>query len=997
MTGSGAGTAEVARGAVPPAGSVPAGSVPASEAADGEALDATIVRLAAADSEVDREQLVQHAVERAGDEEAGSSAFLERLKAESERRWASDPHASLRLAEALIVGARWAAQPRHEALGLMAKADALRFLGRYAESLELFEAAARRFQQLGDEVGWARTRIGGLVSMQRVGKGEEALDVVDRARDVLVRHEEWLRAGGLDLNAAVVSRQLGQYDRALALFERAQTIYESLGEGAAHRVAAAMTNRATVLALRGDFDAALQLYAQARDVFARRGATVSLIRNDLNVAYVHADQGRLTQALRLWGEALDRADRSGLEAEAVATAMGMVECYLALNRSTDALELAHETVARAERGGAATQAARARLLAALAEQRLGRLDRALALVDGAESALRRAGMSVEVAATRLQRARLHLAEEDYRSALGAASDAAAEFRARGMTIREAEAWIAEARALAGLDRGEEAVVLAEAALTRTSERGAGWMAHEGHEVLAQVARRRGDVPAALTHCRAAVESLEATGGQLANALRTAYLGDKLEAYQGAVECCLAVGNTEEALAFLERAKSRALVDFLSRTGEVRLRARDAAEQELVDELSRLRAEHNWFYRRLHGGALPAGVDDTPQGAEAAALRARIADRERRIARLVERLALRAEGEPEGVTPRALVERPTLADRTALVEYFFTPNSSVAFVLASGGGGVRAVPLGTDAGEIERLMFRWQLVLEATARALAAGSPLHGLSNNARSILATLYRMLILPVETHLVGQERLAVVPYGATHAVPFHALFDGRRYLIERMEVTVAPSSSVLALCAGRRRRTAAAALVVACSDGGRLPHAVREAETVAALLGGTHYAEGAATRQAVIDAAPRHAVLHLAAHGESRLDRPAFAHVQLADGQLSAADVFNLRLEGTLVTLSACETGRAVVTGGDELVGLSRGFLYAGASALVQSLWRVDDASTARLMELFYEQLRVGQTAGLALRAAQLWLTDETGGHPYLWAPFQLVGDGAWCWRSN
>jgi CHAT domain-containing protein len=86
-------------------------------------------------------------------------------------------------------------------------------------------------------------------------------------------------------------------------------------------------------------------------------------------------------------------------------------------------------------------------------------------------------------------------------------------------------------------------------------------------------------------------------------------------------------------------------------------------------------------------------------------------------------------------------------------------------------------------------------------------------------------------------------------------------------------------------------------------------------------------------------------------------------------------------------------VVTGGDELIGLSRGFLFAGASALVQSLWRVEDGSTARLMARFYRELAAGRTAAQALRQAQLALIDEPDGAPYFWAPFQVVGDGEWC----
>jgi CHAT domain-containing protein len=134
---------------------------------------------------------------------------------------------------------------------------------------------------------------------------------------------------------------------------------------------------------------------------------------------------------------------------------------------------------------------------------------------------------------------------------------------------------------------------------------------------------------------------------------------------------------------------------------------------------------------------------------------------------------------------------------------------------------------------------------------------------------------------------------------------------------------------------------------------------------------------------------VVHVAAHGEARLDNPAFAHLKLADGQLSMVDVFNLELHGALVTLSACETGRSAVMGGDELVGLSRGFLYAGAATLVQSLWRVEDGSTAELMGRFYAALCTGRPKGEALREAQLALLAADSAHPYSWAPFQLIGD--------
>src|SRR6185436_345910 len=147
--------------------------------------------------------------------------LLVAFKAEAERQWTISPHASLRMAEALILGASLADRPTHHALGLMAKADALRYLGRYPESLEYFESSAQEFLALGDEVGWARTRIGWIHSMHSIGRGEAALPVAQQAHDVLLRYGELVRAAGLAQNEAVVHFRLGNYTTAVEAYDRA--------------------------------------------------------------------------------------------------------------------------------------------------------------------------------------------------------------------------------------------------------------------------------------------------------------------------------------------------------------------------------------------------------------------------------------------------------------------------------------------------------------------------------------------------------------------------------------------------------------------------------------------------------------------------------------------------------------------------------------------------------------------------------------------------------
>jgi CHAT domain-containing protein len=244
-------------------------------------------------------------------------------------------------------------------------------------------------------------------------------------------------------------------------------------------------------------------------------------------------------------------------------------------------------------------------------------------------------------------------------------------------------------------------------------------------------------------------------------------------------------------------------------------------------------------------------------------------------------------------------------------------------------------------------------------------------------------------------------VPQGVLHGIPFAALHDGTRFLVERCEVVLAPSASAVSFCRqprARRETTAASAyLVIAHGGEGLLPGALAEGETVARLFGGTRLFEAEATvahvRQHVRDAE----VVHVAAHGHARPDAPLFSHLRLADGQLTALDCLDLELDCELVTLSACETGHAVVAAGDEPIGLTRSLLYAGARSVIQSLWRVDDDATRRLMSDMYTRLRSGAGRAEALRAAQssFFISRHTDGagprraHPAFWASFSLVGD--------
>jgi CHAT domain-containing protein len=913
---------------------------------------------------------------------------LTALKNESERLLVVDSSAAEHLAEAMFAGAEFASLPRFKALAAMARGDVRRVQGRYADAVALYEEGGQACQALGDHIGWARSRIGWVLASQYCGRGREALPVAEEAYSVLAAAGEHLRAGGLSNNMAAVDYQLGDYAPALAGFDRAiehfQRARRTVGAVADERIARALANKALPLTLLGRFGEADELCQCARAIFVRQGEQVSALRVDHFRASIYAGRGQYTKALRVQADALAAFEQAGLDDSAFQVALDMVTCQAALNRHAEALARAEELAQRCQLAGAHTEAAKARFRCAQALVSLGDTDAALPLLDAVAGEFASAGLSAELGTVALLRARLNLDAQAWSAAEALAQQAHALFAQHGLVARRTQAELIRAHAALAFGANERAEALATSALETSKGLEALPLSQAAHYALARVATAQCRPDRALDEYDAAIRDLEHIQSSLATELRAEFLGDKLQVFHDAIDLCLRGGALERGFGYLERAKSRALVDYLMSQPEMRISAGTPQERELIDELAELREQHSWFYDRLHHMTVASE-------AELHTLQDAVADRERRIVKVHESLALlRGAERLEAPGPREWIEQPRpprLDDGSVLVEYVFWEDRGAAFVVTS--TGLHVEPLEVGARALQRALNHWQLNMESTARGFQRGETVELLAANATGQLGNLHRLLIQPVERHLHGIQRLIVVPYGPAHGVPFHALFDGQQYLAERFEIWTAPSASLLELCSERVRPAArGAALIVGCS-GGRLPAVVDEARDVAALVGGRCYLEEEATRGVVLTQAAQHDILHLAAHGEARLDNPIFAHIALADGQLTMADVFTLRLDGALVTLSACETGRGSVVGGDEVVGLSRGFLFAGASTLVQSLWRVDDAATARLMHGFYDGLRTGEAPGAALRTAQRTFIEQ-GAHPYVWAAFEVVGFG-------
>lgn len=250
------------------------------------------------------------------------------------------------------------------------------------------------------------------------------------------------------------------------------------------------------------------------------------------------------------------------------------------------------------------------------------------------------------------------------------------------------------------------------------------------------------------------------------------------------------------------------------------------------------------------------------------------------------------------------------------------------------------------------------------------------------IRRTLYDRLVAPVENLLKEKRRLYLVPHGPLHYIPFQALIaaDGETLLRkDGPQLVYAPSATIL-FRSGQKKPDRASMPCLALGYNGqgtaRLRFAEQEAIGVARLTGGQALVGSLPKKTTLFSQAAECRLLHFSCHGEFDSEAPLASTLHLAPGEsLTALDVLeHLRLRCDLVTLSACESGLSRVRRGDELVGLIRAFMHAGAPALVSTLWRVDERSTRVLMEKFYQQIQTGASFAQALKRAQLYLKNLT-----------------------
>ncbi len=889
----------------------------------------------------------------------------------------------LSLAQAALTLASQANDPRLliEAWHMMGRS--LSANEEFEKSIPFYRRVISGLEGIGDTRQAARLRLALIGVLLNADRYSEAFDVAREADRLFNEFGDEMGLARLYHNIANIYHRTDDHARAHEYYLKAYHMFEKVGDQQA--LAHSCFNLGNALADIDQFEKSDEMYERSIKLSQELGLTDLWNQANYNRAYLYYLRGQYSTALEGFSRLREKFEASGSLRHYALCDLDEAEIYLQLNLSKDAAALAIRAAQQFENLGLRYEQAKATVFYGVALIQLRRFSEALEVFRSAQGIFEQEKNQYWIGLLDLYRAEVHLSLERYWEAQALASQAKRTFDQLSIPSKRIFSLVVLGRVAMALNNLMAAERYAADIAEIIKQVKIPLVLFPYELLCAEIAERMRKPDEARVHYEAAAQELERHQARLHHDdLRVTFFKGRQRAYDALVRLSLnEIGgtNSKEALAsayaWCERARSRGLIELLSHyapTGRAHL------EQSLVAKINRLREELNTHYARSQPESRPI-----PSSSDFET----IALKEQDLARTLRDVSA---ADPEYASLQqvsiATIDslQAVLPQRTTLVEYFTTGDELLVFLISRGRGKVvRRVCSATRALSLqERLAF--QLEKFMLGRDYVATHSKQILESTNRH-LHQLYLNLIAPFIAE-IQTPHVIVVPHGSLHFLPFHAFYDGEKYLIDKFEISYAPSASVLKYCLGKDSIAQNSPLLVGVADK-KAPLIGQEIERLSALFPQARVLlNEAATRQTFSEESRIASFLHIATHAVFRQDNPMFSSFKLGDGWLTAFDLFSMSCQTNLVTLSGCQSGVSEVTGADDLLGLMRAFLYAGARSLLLSLWNVNDQSTTALMGGFYKEWQQGTAKSTALRQAMLAIRDQFP-NPFYWAPFLLVGN--------
>ncbi len=897
--------------------------------------------------------------------------------------WTTKPQKTRNAAKSLSVLYR--IFPNEEIRALANWVQGIAFLtdGKMENAINELDASAETFKSLSQSYEAAQTQVSKLYALALLGRYDEAILTGKAALKIFQQHKELLPSGKIEMNLGIIASRRGNHAKAGKLFLSARKKFIKLNEKA--WLAMCENDLAITYSGLNDFRSAEKFYAQALESARHAKMLVTEAEIEASMGNLALFRGRFDEALRFLELSRQKYEELKMPHQTAIAELEIADIYLELNLAAEAFEI-YEKVSRSfhrlklqgEEARARANFAKAALLKNQTKKAKSELKKSARLyfleknLNGAAS-------------VKLTEASLGLSRKEYKNALKSILEAEKLVsKTENRRLKLIARWL-HGEILRNLNKLKIAERILTETLSEALKNEQSNLAQFCLNSLGNLALQTKDNGNAKKYFGKAVKMIEMLRAPLpAEEFRMAFLADKLAPFESLAKIYISENNLEKAFLFTEKARARTLMESLSVTAaKPHLGAKlSKSEQKLQD----VREELNWFYSRLNR--------DKSQESEKLQLQKEAKKREKQIAGLMRQIeSTRVNTAEDNANFRILGNRndlrilqKKLGKQTVLIEFVKLDDSLSAYVVRE--GNVDFATNLTNDNEVfalmEGLQFQFGALSYGTHNLVAF---VEELKKRADLYLRKLYEKLIKPLED-FIGTRDLVIVPAGVTHYVPFHALRgEDEKYLIETREISYSPSAAIWRILKEKPVKTFNNALLIGFADE-KIPLVNEEILALQNIFPDTTSFIGVkATFAAFAENAPYADLLHIACHGQFRPDSPLFSSLHLADGWITVRDICSQRLAASLVTLSACETGLSKIFAGDEILGIARGFLAAGASSLIVSLWNVNDEATGKLMATLYDRIQRGEAPTASIRNAQLEFIRR-GEHPYLWAPFVLIG---------
>lgn len=878
--------------------------------------------------------------------------------------WTEEPQKVSTLVKILEKIAKFTGNREFDAYQEWTKAIENLVNGKPEDCLKWLDKSEKTFLSLNLTHSAATTQISKLYALALLGRYDEAVVCGLRAREVFSREKDFYSVGKIEHNIGNLYWRRDFYRESEPYLASAHKHFEQIGD---HRQLAMVENcQAFVAALQNRFREAETIYQKSLKRAEEHNLIVTEAEIEIGLSNLYLFQGRFNLALKFLERSRRKYDLLKMPHQSANCELEIADIYLELNLLPEAAEYYEKVEEKFAELGMQAELGRSLLNHAKTQFALEQTQQAIELLEKAENVFSAEGNPISQALAKLVKVQSLFRSNDLTQAEKEIQSALQTFAAAGNVRYQLFANWHFGEILLRRNEFEKATAIFYETLDKSIEQS------KQIEYLCLISL--GGITGEESWFLRAVDLVENSRAALSSEeFRTAFFSDKLRPYNELVKIKFAEEKLVEALTWHERSRARTMFEAITA---------DSKNASSNSKLTKLREELNWFYSRINR--------QTSSGLEARKevfdLRKQAAERERELAELERRVNIGSEiSNLTDAKEFQLSEFQALLDEASVIEFTVIDRKLSAFIITKDSFDVFHYSIDTERLKSEIEQFLFQIKTGRFLKNLSGENQRVSYQRLLRRANA-IYDILLQPLKK-IFDATRIVFVPSGFLHHFPFQALHDGEHFLIENHEISFAPSLAVLQHCLSRKILQPNSALLVGVADE-KAPQIEAEIEIIGKLFKNpVRLKNSEATIKNLRENIEQAEILHLACHGNFRVDNPSFSALNLFTENLTMRDVQNLNLQNKTVILSACETGLNKIVNGEESLGLMRGFLQAGASSLVFSLWTVDDKSTLDLMTRLYRNFLNGDNLSRSLQAAQKQVLKENP-HPYFWAPFVIIG---------